>query len=49
MADLNPFKVAEWIGQFAGRWPEVKVERTKESNILVTCTTLRARLVKTFG
>ena len=43
MAALNAFKVAEWIGQHAGRGPEVKVERTKEANILVTCSTFGAR------
>ena len=28
MAAYNACKVAEWIGDFAGRGPEVKVERT---------------------
>ena len=52
MAAYNAFKVAEWIGDFAGRGPEVKVERTKEANLLVTCSTLGGRKLavqKMFG
>ena len=51
-AAFNAFKVAEWIGQYAGRGPEVKVERTKEANLLVTCSTFGDRklvLWKWFG
>ena len=43
MAAFNVFKVATWIGEFVSRAPEVKVERTKEANLLVTFSTLGAR------
>ena len=43
MAAFNAFKVAKWIGDYGGRGPEVKVEMTKEENLLVTCSTLGAR------
>ena len=52
MAAFNAFKVAQWIGDYAGRGPEVKMERTKEANLLVTCSTLGARklvVLKWFG
>ena len=32
MAAYNAFKVVEWIGDFAGRGPEVKVEKIKEAS-----------------
>ena len=37
----NAFKVAEWIGDFSGSGQDVKVERTKEVNLLVTCSMFR--------
>ena len=52
MAAFNAFKVAREIGDYASRDPEVKVERTKEANLLVTCSTLGARklaVLKWFG
>ena len=42
-AAYNACKVAEWIGDFVGRGSEVNVERTKEVNLLLTCSTLGSR------